>query len=343
MNASAVSLPQALLALARPRLLPYVVLVPLVGYGWAHWDRALTLRGGDALPWVLAAWALLHAGTLWLNAATDQDEGEVLMGQAVPVPPGIERWGWLALAACVVLAFLGHPLSGAAALICAVLAVLYSHPATLWKGHPVLGPVVNGVGYGLLSPLAGWAVVGVSPNPRTLVVWGLGVLGILGCYFAAQAFQEEEDRERGYRTLVVTHGARGAILAGRICIGVGFLISVGLALIGWFPRITLVAAPLGIWVDRWFAHWLASSGGGEAWARGMARRLFLSGLAVVGLLFGLYVDQAMKDTPVAGLGTAAGHPADRPVLGPRDMRRWEAVQEIRARQQPPTPASIGVE
>lgn len=328
------SLFRALWVLSRPRLLPYVVLLPLVGYGWAHWDRALTPMGGRDLLWVLVAWALLHAGTLWLNAAVDRDEGEVLMGAAIPVPAGIEGWGFGALLGSVVFAGIADPLAGAAAAVCAVLAVLYSHPATLWKGHPVLGPMVNGVGYGLLSPMAGWAVVDVTPNPRTLVVWALGVVGILGCYFAAQAFQGPEDAARGYRTLVVTHGPRTALLAGRVCIGLGFLACVVLAVVGWFPRICLLAVPTGVWVDRWFARWMREpEGGDEQWARGMANRLFASGLLVLGLVLGVYFDQVHRDVPVAGLGTAAGHPSDRPLLPPLAMRRWEYRQGLQALHQ----------
>ena len=40
----------ALYALARPKLLPYVLLLTTAGYGWAHWDRALTMRGGTRVP-----------------------------------------------------------------------------------------------------------------------------------------------------------------------------------------------------------------------------------------------------------------------------------------------------
>lgn len=331
MSADRPSTLRALWALARPRLMPYVVLLPLVGFGWAHWDRALTPVGWRAIVLVCVAWALLHAGTLWLNAALDRDEGEVLMGRSVPVPRGVERHGYLALAASVALAFLAHPLSGAAATACALLAVLYSHPRTVWKGHPVLGPFVNGVGYGLLSPLAGWAVVDVAPNPRTVVVWVLGALGVLGCYFMAQAFQAEEDRDRGYRTLVATHGPRAALGAGRILIAVGFVAAVGLAVIGWFPRICLLAIPLWFWVDDWFARWMREpDGGSEAWARVMASRLLASGLVVVALVLGVYIDQVHRGVPVAGLGTAAGHPPDRPLLAPRAMRQYEREQALRA-------------
>jgi 4-hydroxybenzoate polyprenyltransferase len=301
----------ALWRLARPRLLPYVLFLPLIGFGWAHWDRALPLRGERELPAVLAAWLLLQAGTLWLNAALDRDQGEVLMGRAVPVPPGVQFWGYGALLLAVALAALAGPVAGVAALVCALLSVFYSHPRTAWKGHPILGPMVNWVGYGLLSPLAGWAVVRVGPDARSVVAWLLGSFGVLGCYFAAQAFQRDEDAARGYRTLVVTHGPWGALTAARICLDLGFLGGTVLAVIGWLPRVCLVAWPLGIWVDRWLAHWARQpDGGGERWARGMALRLLVSAVLAIGLAYVDYFWALAHGTPACGLGTAAGHPPD---------------------------------
>lgn len=311
--------------LSRPRLAPFVLALVGLGWAWAHWDRALRMRGGEALAQVLLAWWLLHAGTLWLNAALDQDEGEVLLGRAIPPPPGIERWGLLALAAGVLVAAHADPLAGGAAALSALLSVLYSHPRTAWKGHPVGGPFVNAVGYGMLSPLAGWAVVDVAPNPRTLAVWLAMVPGVLGCYFAAQAFQGEEDAARGYRTMVVTHGPSGAITAARIGVGLSGILGMGLAAWGWLPRVCLAAAPLWLWTDAWLALWSRVPDGGRAThAVGFARRLLLTVLVAVYLAFGDYARQSANGQPVAGLGTESGHPTDRPRLPPHLMDRWEA-------------------
>jgi 4-hydroxybenzoate polyprenyltransferase len=297
--------------LARPRLLPFVLLLPVVGFGWAHWDRALAMRGGSDLLWVLVAWTSLQAGTLWLNAALDRDKGEVLFGRAAAVPPGIVPFAYLALLAGVALALPAAPAAGWAAAACAVLAVLYSHPRTMWKAHPLLGPFVNGVGYGLLSPLAGWAVVRVAPDARTFIVWLLASLAVLGCYFAAQTFQRDEDLARGYRTLVATHGPRATLLAGRVCIGVALLGGSALAAVGWLPRLCLVALPLGWWIDRWLRSWSAlPDGGSERWARGLAVRMLLAGLVCVGLAYVDYAMELLTGAPAAGLGTAAGHPGD---------------------------------
>jgi 4-hydroxybenzoate polyprenyltransferase len=311
MGTEEVSRPRALWVLARPRLMPFVLLLPVVGFGWGHWDRALELRGEAGLPWVLAAWLCLQAGTMWLNAALDRDRGEVLWGRAIAVPAATAPCAYAALLLAVVLAFVGGVVSGCACAICATLAVLYSHPATVWKGHAILGPVVNGLGYGLLSTLAGWGLVGVTPNPRTVAVWLCGGLGVLGCYFAVQAFQGDEDRARGYRTLVATHGPRAVLLAARLCIGLGELGGVILAVIGWLPRLSLVALIFAVWVDRWLAAWARQPGGGdESWARGLAKRLLLAALVGIGLAYLDYFIDIVRDRPVNGLGTARGWPDD---------------------------------
>jgi 4-hydroxybenzoate polyprenyltransferase len=306
-----VSLPRALWVLARPRLLPFVLLLPVVGFGWGHWDRALTLRGEAGLPWVVLAWLLLQAGTMWLNAALDRDSGETLWGRSITVPAAATPCAYVALALAVGSAFVGNFLSGCACAVCALLAILYSHPATVWKGHPILGPIVNGLGYGLLSTLAGWALVEVSPNPRTVIVWICGALGLLGCYFAVQAFQGDEDRARGYRTLVATHGPKAVLLAARVCIGLGELGGLVLAVIGWLPRLTLVGLIPAIWIDRWLAAWSKQpNGGDERWARGLAMRLLGAALLGIALAYVDYFIDIALDRPVAGLGTQRGHPLD---------------------------------
>ncbi|MEN0061903.1 MAG: UbiA family prenyltransferase [Myxococcota bacterium] len=313
--------------LSRPKLAPFVMLLPFLGWAYAHWDRALPTQHPGAFLAVASAWWWLHAGTLWLNAAVDRDEGEVLMGEAVPPPPFTAALGYAGLATSVAIAAFANPISGLAAALCAVLAVLYSHPATLWKAHPIGGPFVNWFGYGILSPLAGWAVADVALNPRTVVLWALGSFGVLGAYFAAQAFQGEEDRARGYRTLVVTHGPRTTLLAARACLAIGFVGGVALAAIGWIPRICLLAVGGWVLADRFFQQWLAQpDGGDESWARGFANRLLLALVLGVTLAFGQYVVDSLAGRPVAGLGTAGGHPPDRPRLPPAQMRFWDQAR-----------------
>ncbi len=315
----------ALWHLSRPKLLPFVLLLVLCGYGLTHWDRGLVARGAPTLGLTLVAWALLHAGTLWLNAAVDRDEGPVLYGKAVAPPPYAAAAGYAALALCVLIAALAQPAIGLAASLCSILAIAYSHPSALWKGHPTLGPLVNLVGYGLLSPLVGFLAVDVPPTWRLCFVWVTGGIGVMGAFFAAQAFQHDEDAARGYRTFVVTHGAVACVRAARLCMGVGMAVGITLAAVGWVPRVCLVALPVALWVDAHFRTWLAVPGGGDvSHARTLVLRLLAGALIAITLCFGDYFWNDAHGLPVAGLGTAAGHPPDRPLLPPGAMRRWEA-------------------
>lgn len=299
----------ALWALARPRLTLYVTLLPFAGYGWAHWDRAFHMVNPVGLALVLTAWWLLHAGTLWLNAAVDRDEGEVLMGRAVAVPAGASAAGYVALALAVGLATAAGWRIGFAAGICAALAVLYSHPLTLWKGHPLGGPAVNVIGYGVLSPAVGYGLVGAPVTPRTLVVWSLVVSGVFGAYLIAQAFQRSEDAERGYRTLVVTHGPGRVLALARVCVAICLGGAVLLAVVGWVPRACGLVGFAWWPIDQHLARWaLLPDGGTEADARHAASLLLGAALLGLALALGAYLVALAIGSPPAGLGTAAGRP-----------------------------------
>lgn len=306
---------------------PYLWLIVVGGFGFAHWDRALMGQGGHALLWTLLAWTFLHVGTLWLNAALDQDEGDVLWGTAASVPTGIERWAYAALVVCVGTAAFAGPVVAACALVCAILAVLYSHPRTVWKGHATGGPVVNGLGYGLLTPIAGFACVGVSPTPRAGATLVIGLCGVMAAYYAAQAFQGEEDRARDYQTLVARKGMAAAVAATRGWMWAGFGGAVLCAALGWVPRVVLFLLPLFVWVDAHARRWQYSGDDDNSdWAKGFASRLLAGALTALALLFAVYLDDSFHNRPVAGLGTAAGHPGDRPLLPPTQMRQWERQQ-----------------
>ncbi len=302
----------ALWVLSRPRLLPFLWLLVIGGYGWAHWDRALFIRNPGSLPWVILAWTMLNAGTLWLNAALDRDEGPVLFGGRAAVPARIAEAGYGALFFAILLSLPAGALATALTALSALLAVAYNHPRLAMKGHPLGGPLINWFGYGILTPMVGWVIADVPQNPRTLAILAAVSAGVLGTYFAAQAFQAEEDRARGYRTLVVTHGPAVTLLAARSGVGLAVFLALGMAAIGWLPRECLLGAPVFLWLDRWLAHWAHQPGGGtESDAREFARRAFLSGVTGIALATVDYVSDSLAQQPVAGLGTVAGHPTDR--------------------------------
>lgn len=292
------------LALARPRMLPLLWLAVFFGYMLAHWEDGAALRGLERFGVVLAAWTLLHLGTMWLNAWRDQDAGPVAFGEAAQVPRGAAAAAGLALVACVGVAATAGPWIGASAAGAVGLSVAYSHPRTAWKGHPVAGPAVNMLGYGVLTPFAGLVAGGGGVGPRTLWVGGVLVLAMGGLSFAAQAFQQDEDRARGDRTLVATHGPQAAVRAARLMLdGAAVLALLGAAL-GWFPAACLVGLPLMALADRHLARWSRlPDGGGPQHARRLVQVLVLMLFVMVGGAIAAHVRGLVQGQPPAGQNT----------------------------------------
>lgn len=289
-------------------MLPWLLLLVAAGFGFAHWDHALDLqRRGElrALAAVLVAWTLLHVGTMWRNAARDRDEGPVLFGVAAPPPPGLARAADAVLVLAVGVGLLAPPTAAVALAACAALAVLYSHPRTAWKGHPVLGPAVNVLGYGVCTPLAGWAAAGVAPTPRLPLVLVCTASAMAGLTFVAQVFQGDEDGARGDRTLVVTHGPAACVRAARIGFAVAGGIVFAQAAAGWLPRVLLLAVPVGLGLSAQLGRWArAPLVGGPAQARRAFGWLVGLGLALVGLALADLLLASWAGGPVSGLATA---------------------------------------
>ena len=306
------SMARSLWILARPRGMLLVALLPLVGFAFAQWDHGCELPGMTWLPPVLtllALWAVPHAGTMWLNAALDRDDKATLFGAVATVPRGIEYFAYPTLAFSVIGALYHGSLIGLCVIGCAVLSIVYSHPRTQWKGHAWLGPLANALGYAVLSPLGGWALADRPPTLRLVMVIAIAVPWILAAYFAAQAFQQEEDRERGYRTLVATHGALATLKVTRGLFALALGATLLASAVGYFPRAVLLAAPLFFWVDRVLVEWMRlPDGGDESWARRFFVRLTIAGLAVLLLVSLQYEWQRSQGGPLGGRGTAMGRP-----------------------------------
>ena len=286
-------------------MLPLVWLALLFGYMVGHWEAGIDLQGIDRLAVAVVAWTALHAGTLWLNAARDRDEGPVLFGRSVRVPPGIVPAGYIALLVCVGFSLIVGGYMTAFALLAVLLSVGYSHPAVAWKGHPIGGPAVNMLGYGVLTPLAGLVAAMGGVGLRTLVFLLITLLAMGALTFAAQAFQQDEDRARGDRTLVATHGPRGAILGTRILLGSALVLTFAGCVWGLFPRICLVGMPWAWESDRYLGRWANEPNGGTpAHARGLIRRMLVLMVVLVVAAVSDYVWGQLHGTMPAGMSTA---------------------------------------
>lgn len=303
------SWPIYLLRLARPVMALYLLALLAFGYGLAHWDYAISLTGFGPFLLLQAGWLALHIGTIFLNACSDRDVGPVAMGETQVVRRGTRGIAFVALAGATAVGLSSSIQPGGLLLICVALACLYSRPSRPWKGHPILGPGVNLIGYGISTPLAGYLVVGLPLTVRSAVLI-LGIsLSILGLYFLAQSYQEDEDRDRGYRTLVATRGTPAVILAAQACLRLSGLLFLSLIVVGFLPYLlALVLAPM--WrMDRHLALWashpsLHDMGKTNRVIKGYA----LLGLFTLLLLLGHHNWTVRTKGLYAGYGTRAGHP-----------------------------------
>ncbi|MBN2197311.1 MAG: UbiA prenyltransferase family protein [Polyangiaceae bacterium] len=271
----------ALVVHARLRMLPWVLGIVLFGYGFVHWDQDLYLVEPGRLGLLLVAWTFGHAGTMWLNAALDREEGAAIFTRGSAIPRGLHGAAYVALVLSVGVAAAANTRAAGCAFGCALLAVMYSHPRLAWKGHPLGGPLVNVLGYGVFSPLAGAAVASESISVRLVVTLALWSLWLFGAYLSAQSFQEADDRRRGYRTFVVTHGPPAALAIARRSMNAAISGAFVLTLIGIYPRLPVLAFPGFLVADAWMRRWqLQSDGGGPDWAVGLFRRMVAVGLCV---------------------------------------------------------------
>ncbi len=276
----------ALWRLSRPRLVLWMLGIVLFGYAFAHWDQLLVAEAPVDLALLLAAWTLGNAGTMWLNAALDREESSAVFAREAPIPAAVHVAGYVALSGSVALAVTTNWIATGCVAGCALLAILYSHPRTAWKGHAVLGPTVNVVGYGILSPLAGWSLAGAPMSTRAGLTFALWSVWLLGAYFSAQAFQQGDDRRRGYRTLVVTHGPAATLRAARWCMNGAIAATLAITLAGVFPRLTLLAYPSFLIADRWMVRWQQQpAGGSPEWAAGLFIRMLGGGMFVFALAY----------------------------------------------------------
>ena len=314
---------RVLWTLARVRLLVFVLLLVGLGAGVGHWDRALGPQKPAALGMTVVAWSLLHVGTMWLNATLDRDDGPVLLGESVPPPAwlGGVAQGLLLCVPCV--GFAVNREVGQLAVVASGLSWLYSHPMTAWKGHPLLGPLVNVLGYGVVSPLAGFYALGLPITWRVLAIVPVVGSGVLAVFFAAQAFQENEDRARGYQTFVAMFGGRETIDAARIMLTASGLWLMGLVTLGWLPlELCSVLLPMW-WTEQGLRGWKAQNEIAYGGMMVFTRRLVMTVLVGVIAVGQAHLDAMAAGGPVAGLATQAGHPPDRPRLSPASLFLWE--------------------
>ncbi|MCE1228096.1 MAG: UbiA family prenyltransferase [Firmicutes bacterium] len=187
----------------------------------AHFLLGTFLAAGVAVSWkaVLLGWLvfvlLMNGGTLAINSAFDQDEGDVGYLKQPPKPPRyLFHVSAAMLLASLALGFLLPPIFAWSNAACVAMSFLYSVPPARLKARAGWDLLINCLGFGLLTPMAGWGLTG-RPLTAPFLAVAIGFAFLFGAlYPLTQIYQIDEDRRRGDRTLVILLGeSRSLILA----------------------------------------------------------------------------------------------------------------------------------
>ena len=167
---------------------------------------------GPALLGLVLWVGCLNGGTLALNSAFDRDEGDIAYLRNPPPPPRrLAAFALSLMAAGQAAALLLPALYQAVYAVCFALSVLYSVPPFRLKAVAGADWVINTVGFGTLTPLAGWAATG-RPLESTDAIVLLAFCPLFAAlYPLTQLYQLEEDARRGDRTLALLLGVRRSL------------------------------------------------------------------------------------------------------------------------------------
>jgi 4-hydroxybenzoate polyprenyltransferase len=179
-----------------------------VGLGGAargeRWGPALLGLG----LWVVC----LNGGTLALNSAFDRDEGDIAYLRNPPPPPRrLAAFALLLMASGQVAALALPPAYQVAYAACFALSVMYSVPPIRLKAVAGADWLINMVGFGTLTPFAGWAATGRPLEPAAAIVLLAFCPLFAALYPLTQLYQLEEDARRGDRTLALILGVRRSL------------------------------------------------------------------------------------------------------------------------------------
>jgi 4-hydroxybenzoate polyprenyltransferase len=195
-------------------------------------------RPGALLPGLLglAIWVvLLNGGTLAINSAFDRDEGDIgYLTAPPPVPQHLAVFSLLLMGVGQGLSFLLPAGYRWAYAICFIMSVAYSVPPLRLKAVAGADWVINMLGFGTLTPYAGYAATGRPLGAAHGIVLLAFCPLFASLYPLTQLYQFEEDRARGDRTLALILGMRRSLLVAIAAAVVAFLLLVGAGLrSGW--------------------------------------------------------------------------------------------------------------
>ena len=206
----------------------------------------------------LVLWVVfLNGGTLAINSAFDKDEGDIgYLRAPPPVPTHLFGFGMALLVGGGAASLLLPAAFTAAYGICFVMSVLYSVPPFRFKAVAGVDWLINMVGFGALTPYAGWALTGRPADQPVVLVFAAFAPLFAALYPLTQIYQFEEDRRRGDRTLALMRGERASLLLAIAATVMAFVIFAlaGMGRGWWMPvagggwRVGLLVVAFLAWI-----------------------------------------------------------------------------------------------
>lgn len=238
----------------------------------AHVTVAWLLASGLQLPDAfaitgIAAWVIaLNGGTLALNSAFDRDDGDIAyLRSPPPVPRWLAHFALLLMIGGLVVTWEVGRTWRIIYAMCVLLSIMYSVPPLRLKRIGGIDWLINLVGFGLLTPLAGWELSG-RPLDRIALLVFIGFALLFGAlYPLTQLYQMDADRARGDRNFAALLGRRGSLRAALLLATAAFTV-IGAAawLSHWVVLPGLRWAALGAAFLAWLAvllPWKQAAGG----------------------------------------------------------------------------------
>ena len=200
---------------------------------------------------------LVSAGVVSFNSYYDKDDSPV---NFLKHPPAATRalllFSVALLCAGVLAAWSIGPRFGLISMLCALLGVLYSHPLSRLKVKFGMDLVINALGYGGLTVLAGAACASENFSRQTLYFAAIMSLVVAAGHPLTQLFQYDSDRSRGDTTFTVLVGVDSAF---RISLVLSAISSIAMArfIAHYFsvPSVVLflaVAVPANVLLVCWY-------------------------------------------------------------------------------------------
>lgn len=169
-------------------------------------------------------------------------------------PARAKAWmTWLSVAT-VVVGFLVDPLLGLGLVLGIGLSFAYSAPPLRFKARPLGDVLVNALGYGGFTVLAGWYLGGGLSQPFPLGPLLVVVLAISAGYIPTVMMDRESDARAGLRTTAVAFGHRATWMLGLQTLIAANVTMAGLAVMGRYVEPTFLLLQLPFFVVELFAY-----------------------------------------------------------------------------------------